>query len=56
MHLVSSLDSRLTHARAVVISFLTFMSVAAFPSFCEDFKVFLRERLNGCTADHPLIF
>eukprot|EP01025_Chloroclados_australasicus_P007707 TRINITY_DN1255_c0_g2_i1.p1 TRINITY_DN1255_c0_g2~~TRINITY_DN1255_c0_g2_i1.p1 ORF type:complete len:648 (-),score=54.65 TRINITY_DN1255_c0_g2_i1:460-2403(-) len=39
------------NARAAVmfyiVSFLTFMSVAGFPAFIEDMKVFLRERLNG---------
>lgn len=30
-----------------VVAFLTFMSVAAFPAFVEDMKIFLRERLNG---------
>eukprot|EP01023_Acetabularia_acetabulum_P037446 TRINITY_DN3551_c0_g1_i5.p1 TRINITY_DN3551_c0_g1~~TRINITY_DN3551_c0_g1_i5.p1 ORF type:complete len:625 (-),score=111.88 TRINITY_DN3551_c0_g1_i5:523-2397(-) len=30
-----------------IVAFLTFMSVAGFPAFVEDMKVFLRERLNG---------
>ncbi|XP_052192844.1 ABC transporter G family member 1-like [Diospyros lotus] len=30
-----------------VASFLTFMAIGGFPSFVEDMKVFLRERLNG---------
>lgn len=30
-----------------VVAFLTFMSIAAFPAFIEDMKVFTRERLNG---------
>ena len=30
-----------------VVAFLTFMSIAAFPAFIEDVKVFVRERLNG---------
>lgn len=30
-----------------VVAFLTFMSIAAFPAFIEDMKVFSRERLNG---------
>lgn len=30
-----------------VVAFLTFMSIAAFPAFIEDMKVFVRERLNG---------
>lgn len=30
-----------------VVAFLTFMSIAAFPAFTEDMKVFIRERLNG---------
>ncbi|PSC72150.1 ABC transporter G family member 11-like [Micractinium conductrix] len=30
-----------------VVAFLTFMSIAAFPAFIEDMKVFMRERLNG---------
>ncbi|KAK7252302.1 hypothetical protein RIF29_36148 [Crotalaria pallida] len=30
-----------------VVTFLTFITVAGFPSFVEDMKVFERERLNG---------
>ncbi|GAB4819573.1 hypothetical protein N2152v2_006619 [Parachlorella kessleri] len=30
-----------------VVAFLTFMSIAGFPAFAEDMKVFIRERLNG---------
>ncbi|XP_061349750.1 ABC transporter G family member 1-like [Gastrolobium bilobum] len=30
-----------------VVTFLTFINVAGFPSFVEDMKVFERERLNG---------
>jgi ABC-type multidrug transport system permease subunit len=30
-----------------VVAFLTFMSIAAFPAFTDDMKVFVRERLNG---------
>lgn len=30
-----------------VVAFLTFMSIAGFPAFVEDMKVFIRERLNG---------
>ncbi|KAL4392537.1 hypothetical protein HN51_014029 [Arachis hypogaea] len=30
-----------------VVTFLTFITVGAFPSFVEDMKVFERERLNG---------
>ena len=40
-----------TYSRAAelffVVAFLTFMSIAAFPAFIEDMKVFIRERLNG---------
>ena len=30
-----------------VVAFLCFMSIAAFPAFVEDMKVYIRERLNG---------
>ncbi|KAK4750035.1 hypothetical protein SAY87_027484 [Trapa incisa] len=30
-----------------ISAFLTYMSVGSFPSFVEDMKVFMRERLNG---------
>ncbi|MCO5548669.1 hypothetical protein L7F22_002128 [Adiantum nelumboides] len=30
-----------------IFGFVTFMSIGGFPSFVEDMKVFLRERLNG---------
>lgn len=30
-----------------VVAFLTFMAISGFPSFIEDMKVFIRERLNG---------
>lgn len=40
-----------TYARAAlfffVVAFLTFMSIAAFPAFVEDMRIFVRERLNG---------
>ena len=40
-----------TYSRAAllffVVAFLTFMAIAAFPSFIEDLKVYIRERLNG---------
>ncbi|KAJ7294808.1 hypothetical protein O6H91_Y230400 [Diphasiastrum complanatum] len=32
---------------AYIAGFLTFMSIGGFPSFVEDMKVFVRERLNG---------
>lgn len=37
-----------------VVAFLTFMSIAAFPAFVEDMKVYIRERLNGYYS--PLVF
>lgn len=40
-----------TYSRAALlffaVAFLTFMSIAGFPAFQEDMKVFMRERLNG---------
>lgn len=40
-----------TYSRAAmlffIVAFLTFMSIAGFPVFQEDMKVFMRERLNG---------
>lgn len=30
-----------------IAAFLTFMSISAFPAFVDEFKIFLRERLNG---------
>jgi len=37
-----------------VVAFLTFMAIAGFPSFVEDLKVYIRERLNGYYS--PAVF
>ncbi|KAL1328104.1 hypothetical protein HN51_038037 [Arachis hypogaea] len=48
-HIGSSSESIQARASLLVfvVTFLTFITVGAFPSFVEDMKVFERERLNG---------